>query len=380
MIRRAPPTLVIRAIAALLSPALLCGCIEFSPPVREEVGLRFLPDGSVEVCAETLLADPRTSFQTHERAKVRIEEVQDDALALRDPWSRRFARLEWARDTLLWERTCGHLVRVRREGVLTDPARLSEVMRDLPVTVSFQRQDGEAELAIVPQSPSAATQAQRDALAAFLESWIPQLRAYLQAEADLYAYLDAHPGRPRACFATVFEGCTAGGEADAAEEPQGEEKVLLDRLGESMGKVIEVIEVRKEDAFSPDELSRLCHDALPAPLSVEVPGPILASEGFESAGPARLVHRGKSLWSAVESIAERWVSPDVLVPAVSCLLREGAEKRLVDVNAFGARPRAFTDLPSEEELLRAVEEALGPEPVYRVRWREAAPQKGRDGG
>lgn len=370
MTRRALRTWGQRVSAALFALTLLCGCIEFSPPVTEEVGLRFLPDGSVEVRVETLLADPRTSFQTHDLAKDRIAEIQGDALAQRDAWSRRFSRAEWSRDGLRWERTCGHLLRVVREGVLEDPARLSEVMRDLPLTVSFVREGGEAELSIVPQAPSAANQEQREALDAFLGRWIPEWRAYLRAEADFYAYLDLHPERVRACFAFVFEGCVAGGETDGAQEPEGEEKILLNRLGDALGKVIEVIEIHRDDAYSPDELSRLCHDAIPAPLSVEVPGEILEVEGFEPAGPRHVVHRGRSLWVALESLSECWVSPDIIIPMAACLLRDGEEKRFIDLGTFAARSRKFDEVPSEEDLRRAIEEALGPAPAYRVRWRE----------
>lgn len=358
------------AAAAFLALFLGMSCIEFSPPVEEKLDLRFLPDGTVAVTVETLLADTRTSFQTNEPAKARIQETQDETLAQRDPWSRRFGRAEWAKDSVLLERACGRLVRARREGTLADPSALAGFLRDLPFTVAFSRDGGEAELALYPQAPVAATQEQREALAAYLERWIPDLRAYLRAEADLYAYLASHPDRARPCFAVIFEGCTPGGKADRVADPEGEEKKLLDRLGESLGKVLEALEVGDKEAYSPDELSRICSDPLPAPLTVEVPGQVLLREGFEASGPGRVIHRGRSLWAAVESLAGRWVSPDLLTPVASCLLREGAEKHLVDLDGFAARKRNFDDVPSEEELRRSIDEALGPAPVYRVRWRE----------
>lgn len=368
-----------RAGTILFATSLLCGCIEFSPPVREDLLLRLMPDGGVEVRVETLLSDPRTSFQSHERARARIQEVQDDALAQRDPWTRRFARAEWTRDSLLLERACGHLLRVRREGTLADPAKLSDILRDLPLSVSYSEGGGEAELSLAVQGPPPAGSDQRAELDSFLERWVPHLRAYLRAEADLYAYLDANPGRARDLFGMVFEGCGAADEGEKAPEPEGSEKILLERLSEAMGEVVSAIEVPKEEAYSPDELSRLCYDPLPVPLTVEVPGVILDAEGFERQGANRVVHRGKSLWTAVERLSGRWVSPDILCAAVACLLREGEERRLVDVEAFSAGARTFAEVPSEEELRRAIEEALGPEPVYRVRWRQPAVRGRSDG-
>jgi hypothetical protein len=359
-------------LAAPAIPLLLTlSCLEFSPPTEESVGVKFLPGGAAEVTVEITLADPRSSFQDEPKAKARLEEAQWEALNAKDPWARRFSRIDWARETFSWEKQGGNAVRVRRVGRIDESAKLAEVFRDLPLSVKVRRGESSGELAIVPQDPSGGTAEQRQALETFMDGWLPAVQGYLKAEADLYRYLEEHPERVRPAFGEIFKECLGEEEFGAAVDPPKEEAALMEALGEAVGKVTDAIEFHRDDTYSADELSRLFYDPMPAPLTVETPGPVVETEGFEKAGETSVRYRGTSIWRSLGTLSERWVSPDILTRVTPCLIAKTPDvSPRLRLDEVLSRPRRFALPPSVEELRKAFDEALKPAPVYRVAWVE----------
>jgi hypothetical protein len=156
--------------------------------------------------------------------------------------------------------------------------------------------------------------------------------------------------------------------ADEVEKP---EKPLVSEVQKAMSEVLQIFDVPADAAYSFEEISRLVYDPFPAPLSVRVPRDILEVEGFARDDRGRLAVPGLSLWGALESLAERWVSPDP-VQIYYQQMRSG-QKGKFDLEKFLARPRRTGRSPSAEDVSTALEDHLRPASIYRVRWRTPPP-------
>jgi hypothetical protein len=235
--------------------------------------------------------------------------------------------------------------------------------------VSYTRGEGFAEFTLVPQAPARASRQEREELARLRESLARDARVYLQELSGLYVYLADHPGRDGTCFGEIYEECI-GKEAKAGfPELLPDEEARLDRLGEAMGRLVNYVQVPGDAGRSPDELARWVLDPFPAPLTVTVPGEILEAEGFEGVAPGHAVHPGLDLWFALGKLDGAYLTPDPLVPLLTCLRQEKTAPPL-SLEAVLAQPRRSAPVPSEAELEKALDALLEPAPLYRVRWRQ----------
>jgi hypothetical protein len=203
-----------------------------------------------------------------------------------------------------------------------------------------------------------------------LDAWTGDVAEYLRATQDLYAYLEEHPDRARPCFGALFEERLSEKDAKSLSPLNPNEKRKLDRLDGALRKVLDVLAVPEEAAYSPDEVSHLVYDPFPARLSLKLPSAPLSMEGFLTAEDASLSVPSPSLWEALRSLEGRWLAPDPVLFYVESAQREGEGS--LDLDAFLARPRHSEPahlLPSADEVRAQVVSHLKPAPLYRVSWK-----------
>ncbi len=340
----------------------------FEQPVSEEIEIRFGPDGRSVIAVIVKIADVDL-YRGHPRVRARIEETESAALEGRDVWTRRFEALgPLTSESLEWVKTEGELSRVVHTAVVPRPEDLRRFFADSLVDVFYTTEGGCEELTIYPRQGSRATRQQREVVAAHLTQWSSQIVDYLRALHALYAYLDAHPDRSRACFEKLFEDLLLEEQRGAREEDLREEEVqLLERVQATMNGVFEIFEVVEGQAYSLEELSELVYNPFPARVSLLLPELEKEFEGFRDDPSGRLVVPGLSFWEAFRTQVP-WISPDPLLQIFDHLRQE--KKETVDLEAFLALPRAVSPLPSAAEARRALEEHLRPAPIYWVRWRK----------
>lgn len=349
-----------------LTPLLLClglaAC--FEPPVLETLDLRFLRDGSFVVTSTVEVSDEKG--EANPALTRRLAQVRQELEEGSDPWGRRFASLEPAAERFAWEKQLGALRRGTRAALATEPERLHAFFGDTSLGVSYEIREGIAELAITPGSPARASRSQRDEVERTLDAWSGHVAAYLKEAGDLWTYLDERPDRAHPCLGTLFEDLLADDVREKLEPLTAEELERIDRLRQAMEQVMAVLLVPEGADHSPDELSHLVYDPFPARLTVRLPGrPLEAPEGFavDRDGKA-LVAAGPGLWQALQSLEGRWLTPD---PALLYVQRDGRDqKEPLDLAALVALPHRSEPAPSADEVRKALEDRLHPEPLYRV--------------
>lgn len=355
-----------RLILILLACLALGSC--FEPPVREDLHLRFLPNGAVVVTTRVRIASPEVSNQAlaHRLAAIRRELLEGT-----DAWGPRFAAVEPAAERFSWEKRLGELQSVSRSAVVAEPAGLAPFFSDTALRVLYQvyEEDGIAELSIAPGLSSRATRKQRREMEELFGPWSEGIASYLEAGQALYAYVEDHPDRARVCFGTLFGDLLPEEEKRRLGEPTEDEASLLKALEDAMGLVWEVLVVREGAEYSPDEISHLVYDPFPARLTVSLPSQPLSVEGFEKETDGALAVPGLGLWEAFRSLEGQWLSPD---PALLYVNLQGKQDEPLDLNAFLGQPRRTVAphlIPSAEEVQRIVEDRLTPAPLYRVSWK-----------
>lgn len=363
-----------RRLAPALALLLLAGC--FDPPVRESVRLRFFANGAVAV-TDTVELDLLKEGESNPALERRMSDLRRELLDGLDPWARRFESIEPVAERLSWEKRFGALASARRSVLIAEPEALRDLFGDTSVSASYSiAEDGTAELILVPGVPAQATRRQRKDMEKAVEEWSGHVAEYLAATGDLYAWLEDNPGRARACFRELFSEMveeTAEGELELSAE----ERKRVQRVGDAMEKVFDVLLIPKGQDRSLDELSHLVYDPFPAPLSILLPGEALEVEGFQESGDEEKVWTVDSpgLWTALRSLEERWIAPDPVMIYVAHR-QDGALDldELVETPRRSARP-----LPDSLEVRRAIEEKLKPSsPVYRAVW-QALPPAEADG-
>ena len=350
-----------------LSCLSLTSC--FEAPVREELRLRFLPNGAVVATSIVRITDPEGSNPALAR---RLAETRRTLLEGSDPWGARFAAASPGAERFSWEKRLGTLSSASRSGVITEPEGLETFFRDTSLAVSYivDPARGTAELSIVPGPSTRATRQQREEMEKTLDAWTGDVAEYLRATQDLYAYLDEHPDRARPCFGALFKERLSEKDAKSLSPLTPEEKRKLDRLDTALGKVVEVLNVPEGAAYSPDEVSHLVYDPFPARLSLKLPAAPQSVEGFRTAEDGALSAPSPGLWEALRSLEGRWLAPDPVLFYVESAQREGEGS--LDLDAFLARPRHSEPahlLPSADEVRAEVVSHLKPAPLYRVAWR-----------
>jgi hypothetical protein len=341
----------------------------FEAPIREELRLRFLPNGAVVATSTVRITDPEESNPALAR---RLAETRRALLEGSDSWGDRFAAASPGAERFSWEKRLGTLSSASRSALIAEPEGLEAFFRDtsLAVTYTLDPGRGTAELSIVPGPSTRATRRQREEMEKTLGSWTGDVAEYLRATQDLYAYLDERPDRARPCFGALFEERLSEKDAKSLSPLNPNEKRKLDRLDGALRKVLDVLAVPEEAAYSPDEVSHLVYDPFPARLSLKLPSAPLSMEGFLTAEDASLSVPSPSLWEALRSLEGRWLAPDPVLFYVESAQREGEGS--LDLDAFLARPRHSEPahlLPSADEVRAQVVSHLKPAPLYRVSWK-----------
>lgn len=354
-----------RAAGLLLATSLalpLAGC--FDPPVREAVEAAFDADGGLTVRVATRL-EPESLYGSRPRARERLVAVREAARCGDDPWSRQLELLGPAALRRTLAARDGSLREVELVARYADARAVERLLEPSPVSVALSESGPSRQLELQPLRGSRGTLAERREVEGALERFATAAAAYLGALADLYAYLDEAPGRERPVFAEIFSEKGAG--EPEAQVPQ-REKALLDALGLAMGAVHEFLLLEEGRAESLDELSRRVYDPFPAPLTVTVPGRVEEATGFVPDGDGKFRVPSAGLLGALGSLTGRWVRPD---PLVELLAAEERPQARVDVDAFLAGGRSVRRRPDAAEVREALEKALAPQPVLRLRWKQA---------
>ena len=339
----------------------------FEPPVREDLLLRFLPNGAV-------VATSRVEIFADEDAKNpalarRLAERRRELLEGSDAWAPRFAAARPAAERFGWEKRLGTLAVATRSAVIAEPEGLEALFGDTSVAAAYRidAERGVAELTLTPGPAARATRSQREELKRTLGTWSAALAAYLQAGSDLYAHLERRPDRARTCFGRLFAEVLDEQELKRLDEPTDEEKALIERLNEAMRHVTDVLVVPERAEYSPDEVSHLVYDPFPARLTVKLPGPALEMEGFQPGQGGALQVAGLGLWEALRSLEGRWLSPDPVLFYVASV-RQGKDVK-IDLDSFVQKPRRrVPEVPASNEVRAAIEQRLKPSPLYRVSW------------
>src|SRR3954447_1261524 len=214
----------------------------FEAPVREELRLRFLPNGAVVATSTVRITDLEGGNPALTR---RLAETRRELLDGTDPWGARFAAANPAVERSSWEKHLGTLSSASRSAVMAGPEELGAFFRDtsLGVNYTFDPERGTAELTIAPGPSTRATQRQREEMRKTLDAWTANVAEYLRAGQDLYAYLDEKPDRARPCFGALFAERLNEKDAKTLTAVTPEEKRKLDRFDGAMQKVVEVLNV-----------------------------------------------------------------------------------------------------------------------------------------
>jgi len=337
----------------------------FEAPVREELRLRFLPNGAVVATSTVRVTDSEDGNPALAR---RLAETRRELTEGTDPWGARFGAAAPGAERFSWEKRLGALSVASRSALIAEPEGLEAFFRDtsLAVTYTVNPERGTAELSIVPGASTRATRRQREEMRKTLDAWTADVAEYLQAGQDLYAYLDDHPDRARSCLGALFGERLNERYAAALSPLSDEENRKLDRLDVVMERLLEVLAVPAGAAYSPDEVSHLIYDPFPARLTLKLPGAPLGVEGFVAGAEGTLTVASLGLWDALRGLEGRWLAPDPVLFYVESAQGEGAN---VDLDAFLAKPRQSHLAPSAGEVRAAIEARLRPAPLYRVSWK-----------
>jgi len=276
-----------------------------------------------------------------------------------DPWARRFNEAGGTAETFSWRRIDGELRSLKRSTSFEDPADLGGFFADTDLTVQFDPHPRESEFAIFPGPPSRASENQRRQLEDLLGSWSAAVVRYLEEVRDLYRYLDHEPKRAKPVFRAIFDDDDPGLRAD--------EEARLDRLVETFLGVMEIAGQTEGGAESLDQLTRLVYDPFPADFAVAIEGRVLAFEGFVEKADGSFAVPPLGLEHALVALERVWVQPPLLTTYER--LERLDEEAAPTVKEFARARRTVAALPTAREVSEALEEALAPEPEYRLRWR-----------
>ncbi len=363
---------VIRSLALLLAALALCGC--FEDPVQQRLELRFRADGAVELEARVRIraGDDFTDDQAvRERTEERRLELAADGLG----WPRRVEGLEPERRRFASEYS-GDLLEERSfRALVSDPERLEKLLPDGLVRVLLQRSDaGVNELVLLIEPGSRANRRQRDLVARREQRVAEAYLDYLEASEVLVVLLDDRPHRQEIILHHVLE------DIEDVFGSRGDEPVLLEdeepiveRVTDAMNEVLEAFtEVPEGEQRTINELSRLVHDPFAFDFVVRLPTEALESEGFATTGSSLVLRAPRrSLVEAIEELSSRWLEPDWLVELWTGPWRD--ESVDLDIAELAARPRRADPPASVTELRAALDEALQPPSLLRVRWRSLPP-------
>jgi hypothetical protein len=356
----------------LLAPLALAATSCFEPPVAESLLLEFLPQGLVTVTAQTRIRDLDESNPALQR---RIQEARRAAVEGTDAWSRRFEAFGPVIERGRWEKHEGRLVLWEHSATTDDPDSLGRFFTDTGVAVDWRRVEARNELSLYPPAAGGATRQERQQVARALVSWSTRIANYVARTGELWAYLDEHPERDRACLSRVFSAYLPDQDVEATGPLTSEEDGLVHRLEDAMHEATSILEIPAGEAYSVDEMSRHVYDPFPAPLEIALPAPALESEGFtadSSSRDNRLHAGGTSLWQALRGLENRWIAPDPMLALVEYDLRANHDQPF-DLAGFLSHGRQAPQSPTAQEVKEALTARLEPPATYRVTWLDPNP-------
>jgi hypothetical protein len=337
-------------VAVLL---LLVWC--FESPVRERLEFSFRDDGEVLVKADVVFSNGGANQAVNDR----LRSVRRDYLDLRDPWTRRFARLDAIHETYEWERFQGELSRVMR-GARIERDRLGDLFYDTSVNVNYSERDGVGELVMFAGDSQRASREQQREFEEGLERFSRDLASYFRAMDRLYAYLERHPDRS----APVFSMLVGDGED---EDLDAEETDMLDAVGRATDRLTSIVTTEPTSAWTLEEISSRVNDPFPASVVIIPGGPVLEMEGFEqddATGGIRVP--AVSLWTAFEALSGRWLSPDPLVALARNARLNPTEE--ISPEAMAAEPRLSRPPADWTEVKNELDARLRTAGTYRAAW------------
>ncbi len=351
-------------LPALLLPLLLLAAACFDGPVRETWKLRFLPGGWV-VAGRTI--ELSSTQDGNPAVAKRLAAVRRELSERTDPWSERLSQIGPAAEKIEEEKLIGEIGKVTHRAVLTELDQVRQLFAATSVAASYTIVSGQAELRLAPGPADRGNRADRQKVVRALPLWSGDVARYLAAGSNLWAYLDQHPERARACFGRIFRQVS---QDDAPEPPplrEGKETELVEGLSAAMKAVWKPLEVADGEAFTLDELSHLVFDPFPAPVEVLLPGPPLEVEGFEREA-GHLLARGPGFWIALERLEGRWLTPD---PALAFVRESRKPKPSFDLDAFLAIPPQAKKPPTATEVQKSIQAELSGAPEFRAVWKVA---------
>jgi hypothetical protein len=379
MFRPSPGLVFVIALAFLLAAC-------FEEPVREELELRLAADGTAEVALTTTILVPDEEIDNL-ALRNRLESERRRLLLGEDDWVRRFERLDALSQETTFERDHGVLASARqsaRVSLASDPEALGRFFSDTLVGAFYSggaAGDGTAELALFPLAPGRAGRRERQRLERAIDPWTEVLARYFRAAGRLYDYLEEHPDRAEVAFSVLLEEVLPEEDGGRRELLHRHEEPLVEAVDQAMTDAWEVLLVSSQEAYSINEVSRLVYDPFPARLRVEVPGEVVAIEGFAATPESGLVVPTVSLWQALTDLQGLWLEPDPLLLYVDRSGgTTGAPGPGFDLAGIVARERSHAPAPRAAEIRAALETRLLPAPVYRVVFRvdeEAAASSAR---
>jgi hypothetical protein len=352
-------------VAILAAAPLILSC--FDAPILQELELLFNADGSVKVRAVTSI---RSSWRSTDNPRVtaRLDAISHDILHEQDLWARAVRAMGPERERISHYFEEGVLVSSTRQALATDPRAVEKLFLPTPVSAFVRQDERTITLELVPSGATDATYRQKRKVEEATETFAASVALYLGTLADVYARLDEHPSEVRAAMASLLD--ISDEDADSGELSD-ERRRQLDLVDEASNGLAELLNVSGGEAYTLDELSRLVYDPFPAPVTIEVAGDVLESEGFVSGGEGRFATQRHSLWDALSILSERWVTPLPMV-AVVAALRAAPSPDEVDeeslLESVLAAPRWVNYVPDEAEVRAAIIQQLRPPKYYLMRW------------
>ena len=350
--------LKVACVAALSLP--LVGCYE--EPVNEHVHLWLTGPGVTVVTVVQEVAEPDRASDNQALAD-RLESSREAIDSGLDRWSQRLDLIDKAAELLSIERIHGGLRRSTHTAATWTFEEVVQVLEADGLTGAVVFAGGEAELSLVPTGGSRATYLQRQEAERRLTDWSATVAEYLAAVVELYEYLETRHDRSLPCFAHIFDDHEVGGATGPLTDLEGE---LVIAVKDSMESVAEALAVPPDAAFSLNSLSRLVYDPFPARLTTAVEGRVLEFEGFAETG-AVFERPPIDAWSALQSLAGRWVTPDLVTVAFAPVPADQLPE--IDVEELAGRSRSYSSPPAASEVESALLAALVPEELLRIRWR-----------
>jgi hypothetical protein len=335
---------------AVLFTAFVSAC-GVRPAITTQLTLDFPNDPrAIRIDTVTQFSREVSGEAAHQRVAAARRAIAEE----RDEWSLRYAAIEPDEERLIVDRRDREIERVERTATLRRND-LPRFFSDTSMTVSLSRVDGVNELTIIPSTSNRATRAQREHAMTTLHLWSEDAARYIEAIGNLYRFIDQNPQRARAAFELLL-----GDEKQRSTIE--EEQSLIEAVRATTNQIYDRLD-NHGDAFTIDEEFDLTFNPLPAEIVIHTPRAATANENFFKQSDDTFVIRRAGLLDAIESLEDRWVTPNPLAAALH------SDKEM-SADEYVKLPRRWSELVTATEIEQAVMDRLKPASVYRLRWNE----------